>query len=98
VHGEWKNKTIFARNATAKNKHHEKTRRFIEFEMKRKIKWQADWHPIQSVVDLLHRIDGIVSVVTGYSLIIFFFLPLFSVLFILAHFWFRRALSTSAVT
>ena len=63
-----------------------------------RLKWQADWHLIQSVVDLLHRIDGIVSVVTGYSLIIFFFLPLSFVLFNLARFWFRRALSTSAVT
>ena len=63
-----KRKTFLSipRNATAKKKTSRKPGNFFEFEMKRKIKWQADWCPIQSIVALLHRIDGILSVVMGY--------------------------------
>ena len=54
------------RGMQRQKKHHDKMRIFFEFETKRKIKWQAYWRPIQSVVSLLHRIDGIVSIVTSY--------------------------------
>ena len=47
-------------------KNHLITRKFCEFDLKRKIKKKVDWGQIYCVQDFLHRIDGILSVVTGY--------------------------------
>ena len=68
MHEEWKMKIIFDHSAecNGKKKTSRENQEFFEFETKRKIKWQAYWRPIQSVVALLHRIDGILPVVTGY--------------------------------
>ena len=54
--GKRKSYLIIPRNATAKKTSRE-NQKFFEFETKRKIKWQAYWRPIQSVVALLHLID-----------------------------------------